>query len=470
MKTLYKYLFVFFSFFIINSNLLFSQGFQKNVFIDIPGNNYDFDLYTPYYWGTECYLTWINKNDSIYSVYIKKISPVISDNILVSSDSIMKLNPKIASNYYSDGIKIVWQNYLDNYYEIVMRHFINDTLDNKTIIKDSLVTNPQLSISAYRMVWAEEGKIHLINFYPTLTNSIVVDSSGCSSLDIIKDDNITSTKILYSKEKDKNHLIYFAEYYEYPNHNWSIQIISESDNRNANFGTLDGVSLETINNNLSKIKYSTYGAINFSSTENSNCNYKNPYVFAYPQPIIKSSLVSRTPYFVAFDTDSLENNNEVFIKTFYLYDSLINISNMEGNDYKPKVSYVTFNDTLYVAIFWLHEENNKTDIWLAKDLFNPVYVSVKDENIEPKSYKLMQNYPNPFNPSTTIQYSIQKESFITLKVYDVLGKQIATLVSERKAAGNYSVDFNSSNLPSGVYFYRMQAGNFVSTKKFVLLK
>ncbi len=91
-------------------------------------------------------------------------------------------------------------------------------------------------------------------------------------------------------------------------------------------------------------------------------------------------------------------------------------------------------------------------------------------NTSVHQFLLSQNYPNPFNPTTTIQYAIPKESFVTIKVYDVLGKEIATLVNERKSAGNYSVDFNSSNLPSGVYFYRMQAGSFISTKKFVLLK
>jgi hypothetical protein len=88
----------------------------------------------------------------------------------------------------------------------------------------------------------------------------------------------------------------------------------------------------------------------------------------------------------------------------------------------------------------------------------------------PSKFVLYQNYPNPFNPSTIINYSIPKASFVTLKIYDVLGKEIATLVNEIKSAGNYSVSFNGSNLPSGVYFYRMQLGSFVSTKKLLLLK
>jgi pectate lyase len=95
----------------------------------------------------------------------------------------------------------------------------------------------------------------------------------------------------------------------------------------------------------------------------------------------------------------------------------------------------------------------------------------------PSDFVLHQNFPNPFNPNTTIKYSIPKESFVTIKVYNILGKEISALVSGRKYSGNYSINFDASNLPSGVYFYRLQAvpegrqaGSFVSTKKFVLLK
>jgi len=85
-------------------------------------------------------------------------------------------------------------------------------------------------------------------------------------------------------------------------------------------------------------------------------------------------------------------------------------------------------------------------------------------------YKLQQNYPNPFNPTTTIKYQIPELSFVILKVYDVLGNEIETLVNKEKAVGNYEVNFNAASLPSGVYFYRLQAGNFVDIKKMVLLK
>ncbi len=88
----------------------------------------------------------------------------------------------------------------------------------------------------------------------------------------------------------------------------------------------------------------------------------------------------------------------------------------------------------------------------------------------PAAFELYQNYPNPFNPSTVITYQLPARIMVTLKVYDVLGRQVATLIAGRENAGNYSVTFDASGLSSGVYFYRLQAGSFSQTKKFLLLK
>ena len=89
---------------------------------------------------------------------------------------------------------------------------------------------------------------------------------------------------------------------------------------------------------------------------------------------------------------------------------------------------------------------------------------------QPEEYSLSQNYPNPFNPSTKIKYSIPHSSNVTIKVFDILGNEIETLIGEEKPAGTYEINFDASNLPSGVYFYRLKAGSFVETKKMVLMK
>ena len=97
-------------------------------------------------------------------------------------------------------------------------------------------------------------------------------------------------------------------------------------------------------------------------------------------------------------------------------------------------------------------------------------VSIEDDPPINKDFYLSQNYPNPFNPTTNISYSISQRSFVTLKIYDVLGNEITTLINKEMQSGSYEVEFDASNLPSGIYFYQIRAGAFVDTKKLVLMK
>jgi len=87
-----------------------------------------------------------------------------------------------------------------------------------------------------------------------------------------------------------------------------------------------------------------------------------------------------------------------------------------------------------------------------------------------EKFSLANNYPNPFNPSTKIQYSLPTNEFVSLKVYDIIGREVATLVNQQQSAGVYDVSFNASNLTSGIYFYKIDAGSFVDVKKMMLIK
>jgi uncharacterized protein (TIGR02145 family) len=98
--------------------------------------------------------------------------------------------------------------------------------------------------------------------------------------------------------------------------------------------------------------------------------------------------------------------------------------------------------------------------------------SVEQEKEIPTTFELMQNYPNPFNPSTVISYQLPVAGYVRLKIYDLLGSEIATLVNEYQQAGIHNSTFNTQNLflPSGIYFYRLQAGNYTDSKKMLLIK
>jgi len=142
--------------------------------------------------------------------------------------------------------------------------------------------------------------------------------------------------------------------------------------------------------------------------------------------------------------------------TFTIYPPRINRTGF--NMYKPKIvidSRFSIGNTHFEKIMQFHL----------------VGTTGLDEEINtPLNFNLSPNYPNPFNPTTTIKYSIPKTSNVLIKVFDVLGNEITTLVNEEKPIGTYEVNWNATTLPSGVYFYRLQAGSFVETKKMILLK
>jgi hypothetical protein len=124
-------------------------------------------------------------------------------------------------------------------------------------------------------------------------------------------------------------------------------------------------------------------------------------------------------------------------------------------------------DIFFNNKFWSYNESDN-----SISIYNPTTVGVEENNnlSIPEDFSLAQNYPNPFNPNTTIVYNLPVSSDVMLKVYDVLGREVATLVNEEKAAGNYQVEFDASNLSSGIYYYTITAGDFHQTKKLVLLK
>jgi hypothetical protein len=133
-------------------------------------------------------------------------------------------------------------------------------------------------------------------------------------------------------------------------------------------------------------------------------------------------------------------------------------------------SWTVPNTPSIQSLIKISDINNSSTKDESDSLFtiDPV-VNTNSESI-PEQFALYQNYPNPFNPSTTIHYQISELSFVVLKIFDVMGNEIATLVNEEKFIGGYEVELDASTLPSGVYFYRLQAGSFVETKKMVLMK
>src|ERR1035437_257779 len=148
-----------------------------------------------------------------------------------------------------------------------------------------------------------------------------------------------------------------------------------------------------------------------------------------------------------------DNNGNCIHGEFYLYPGTIGMANVS------------------IQIWFNHHQDALTFHGVnSVDVEYTTITGVTSELFNNLSFNLQQNYPNPFNPTTTINYSLAKEGNVKLTVYDAIGSKVATIVNEYKPAGNYSVNFNATELPSGTYYYKIEAGQFSQIKKMILLK
>jgi len=148
-----------------------------------------------------------------------------------------------------------------------------------------------------------------------------------------------------------------------------------------------------------------------------------------------------------------------FMKEYALFWSSTEVSSTVARE-----RFLAYNDDACFTYDW-----NKSAKYPIRCIKNSV-TSIENESLGVKEFELFQNYPNPFNPTTSISFQIPSSSSVTLKVYDVLGNEISTLVSEEKPAGSYKVEFYANKLNAGFYFYQLKTENYIETKKMVLLK
>jgi hypothetical protein len=140
-----------------------------------------------------------------------------------------------------------------------------------------------------------------------------------------------------------------------------------------------------------------------------------------------------------------------------------------GSSDQPFAMALDLQGNIYVSGFAILDPSFTSDMATIKYSPEPVDVQHTNSGI-PENFLLSQNYPNPFNPSTVISYQLPVSGNVMLKVFDILGNEVATLVNEEKSAGNYEVIFNAASLSSGTYFYRLSAGSFIEVKKMILIK
>lgn len=462
--------YIFISLVIVSS--IHSQSFNTAPFITMPGNNYDIDVLSASGFNTQPslnYLCWINQNDTLYSIELKKISPGVSDNILIFSSTNHIVNPKTAFMQYNNNIRIAWLMKVNNHWQLLTRDLMNDTLTNIRTIADSLSDSTSFSISSCHAAWIHNGNI-LYQYLDTLSlEPKILDSVNCSELELDRYDSPIDFTMYYIKGSDDNKPILRTRYVytRFTSYWFHDTLVEGGDNKNIHY-SIDGrtLSYQTFVNGVWKAV--SIGLITDSST-NITFNCENPDGFNYP--VLTKPNSDYTPSFMTYDSDSLTGNKEIYFKpTMYYFDSTINLSKANGDDYSPHIAFYCPFDTNYIAVFWIHDENGKKDIWMAKTVYNPNFGAVDGSGNTIGNFNLEQNYPNPFNPSTKIIYQLTKRSYITLKVFDILGNEIKTLANGYKPAGEYTISFDASRLPSGVYFYQLRSGEFVMTKKMIILK
>ncbi|MDR3667034.1 MAG: T9SS type A sorting domain-containing protein [Ignavibacteriaceae bacterium] len=280
-----------------------------------------------------------------------------------------------------------------------------------------------------------------------------------------------------------------------PPHNYNIKNIILASNKLNKSGTVniyDGLKLENdgrIDDAISFYKvlinnddHAVFALTNLAKIRN---KYKRPEILNY----FESILSSQNKYYgkiknligdIYLQSNSFEDAitayNDVISHTPNSYDG-INARFEKLFGYLHIKNNVNMSKQILADIKSMNlvDQENIARIRMAEELiagkYNSVYKSaLTEKEVMPQSYDLSQNYPNPFNPNTTIRYQIPKQGLVTLKVYDIIGREVTTLVTENKIEGSYDFTFNASRFASGVYIYQIRVNDYVASKKMILVK
>ena len=469
------------------SSLIPGQEIRVQPLIDIPGQNQNFDIaYDIYLFESmSSYICWENQDNDVFSINLQKIYPEIGERIVVYSDTSLNVLPCV-SFVDENHLRIVWQQLYRKQWQLRSRDYINGQLNELIILTDSLA-NVQSDICHDRIVWIRDGYLVHIDRDSELT---VIDGPGCSNPRLCPPENVLSNAdIIYEKTDSISTQIYFARYVGQHRENppyWEITI-QTTDGRNINpsVGMFGSVAWQSWSDDVWKIAFPHPYNDYMVTTNNSTCNYENPYYFCYPIPTTSFYKVPIKGFFLAFDSDST-GEKDVYIKHpigYWGSSGITNISNAQGADTKPQILLLTwlqYVDKDSVAIIWEHENDNTKEIWWGISPIEIIKGNVEDENQAGLPFAPSQNYPNPFNPTTTISFDLPKDGFVTLKIYDITGRLVRVLVQEQKPAGAHSMLWDGMNdgdqmVAAGVYLYQIEftdtAGERMAlTKKMSLVK
>ena len=297
-----------------------------------------------------------------------------------------------------------------------------------------------------------------VTFNFTLAGSIPNGSAVPVRLKLRQEDTVTVM----------NKIVYFRV------GNGTVTLADSAENGMANWTTNSGWGIVTTQYHSPTHCFTDSPAGNYPANANNYMVY-NGTINASATPVLNLSFWHKYTTEADYDYCNVEvsSDNGTNWQSVSTYDGTLSTWTYQSFDIS---SYANGSSQVKIRFRLTSDVSLQYDGWYVDDIKITAYNSVPTGTGNntgsqiPAVFELSQNYPNPFNPTTQINYAIPKDGYVKLTVFDMLGRVITNLVSENKQAGYYSINFNGDNLTSGIYFYKIESGNFVETKKMILVK
>ena len=438
------------------------------------------------------WLVYERHNGSSSDIVLRKAlySSYDSEIVITNSVNALNINPTI------DNDILVWQSNLRGNWDLYYSVKINDNNWSAPVLMDSSSadeTNPYIhnnklgpdQYNYYYLAYKRDNSIRFKKYKTTSgvwSNDTLVTDGAFEDITPIVSKGETSTQFgilflrKYSQSVSKLHQRLFNENYTNTPIVWSdvTEIYQPNSQNNLSISFASGefiiYSYDTLNSTHMlgfNLGYPQFKEVITKNVPGNHLSGKGSTM----------GLITDNSYYYFSAFSSLSRYSDSLCFTFINRPASFNQNPSYKKLYLGDTNMITMFDVsqpIFLANYfriktvWEKISGGRTE--LVESYMTDFLNGITNNSIEPDGFYLDQNYPNPFNPETVISYSLNENRFVSLIVFDALGKEVAALVNEKQNAGNYSVTFNKSNLPSGVYFYRLESGDQSLVRKMLLIK
>jgi len=449
-------------------------------------------------------VVWYDFRDGNWDIYFQRYNDAgtalgVNTKVNENTGGAAQQHPKISMDA-AGNFAIVWDDNRNNNFDIYFQRYTSTggALGVNTIVNDdtssAIQWNPSISMDAagnFVVVWIDERNVDRDIYFQRFTST-----GGALGVNtIVNDDATTADQIAPSILIDVTGNFVIV-WHDFRNTDWDIYYqrytstggtlgvnTKVNDDPGTEFQFYPTISMDAVGNFV--IVWQDFRNINwdiyfqrFTSTGSSlGANIKvNDDAGSMHQKVPTISMDGVGNFVIVWQDDRYGQTSPDIIGQRYFSNGNPNGGNYlivtDGPDHGESSPVVSADNS---SIIFSWQDDRRSAGW---DIYAKIVdwnwngvtdVEIIDDN-SPEEFSLSQNYPNPFNPSTKIRFSITQVGFTTLKVFDVLGNEVATLINEEMPAGKYEIEFSGNELTSGIYFYQLKAGSFIETKKMVLMK